>query len=467
MPYRNGKHFERASPLGHVPTVQHPIVKERLRGYQRPAATAKEVDIKPLLLDPRSLPQFDDHIDWVMAVDGSHIEEEIDPRFPSTRTIFIQVAGVLVNLKRLRARRGSFADPAAIADAQEASVFAGFLPSSNLAHDSGVTPLEAFRAELHHLFRTTEVNGRSLLQTLLEVEGVRQGASRASGRVRIAKCPVPECRADVAAIRVPAAGTPCPQCGVLIRPTDILRVHEVFRPYASNLEAAGRVVSVAEHLTVLSFLMHVAARQPTTLRRLACITDGPLALYGEIAPIKWPLLRSLQILAQTLQDAGHGLPMLVGIEKSGEFVDHARAIEDQIPPGYLMHLPNDYIARHIRFREAAFGRDTYYGRKWVYRTRDKRLLVITIPPLGRPEVIPYGRGGTGAGLNEEALIPEDYPTLGGTCQVLDRIGTRLFENAVIPVALAHHWAAFPLRTAGKVLKLHAEQYLGKPGPEST
>ncbi len=64
----------------------------------------------------------------------------------------------------------------------------------------------------------------------------------------------------------------------------------------------------------------------------------------------------------------------------------------------------------------------------------------------------------GAAPTDE-FSPADYPTLRATCDVLDRIGTRLYENATIPVALAHRWCAYPLAQATEVLKLHAEEHL--------
>jgi hypothetical protein len=35
----------------------------------------------------------------------------------------------------------------------------------------------------------------------------------------------------------------------------------------------------------------------------------------------------------------------------------------------------------------------------------------------------------------------------------------MYENATIPVTLAHQYAAYPLSAAGRVLKLHAEEHL--------
>ena len=53
-----------------------------------------------------------------------------------------------------------------------------------------------------------------------------------------------------------------------------------------------------------------------------------------------------------------------------------------------------------------------------------------------------------------------YPALRRTLLLLDEIGTRLYDNALIPVALAHSFAAYPLTTSTQVLRLLTEQTLG-------
>ena len=453
MPYAAGKRFERASPLGHVPTISHPLVQERLGHYRRPASRAENVSaIKDLLVDPKSLLPAAFDAEYVMAVDGSPFEHEIDPAFPSTRSLFLQVAGVLVDLQLLRERRGPFADPSMVADAQEASVFAGFLPSSNLVATSGVLPVHAFREELHLLFTETTAGERPLMETFFDVEAERSPANVGPGLVSVAVCPNRDCAAEIKAVGIRSDGGSCPNCSTWIYPTDALRIHEAFRPYGSNLEAAGRVMTVAEHLTYLAFLLHVFEKQRATLKHIAFITDGPLAIFGEPASLRFPFLRLLQTRSAQMTADGHSPPLILGVEKTGEFVEHAAAIRQHIPLGTLMKLPSDYISDHIRYRDAPYGTETYYGRKFIYRTGDDRMLVLTVPPLAAVGTLAYTKTDT--------LDLNDYPTLRASCELLDKIGTRLFDDALIPIALAHHWAAFPLRTAGKVLKLHVERHLG-------
>jgi hypothetical protein len=451
MPYRNRDGFEHASPLGHVPTLHHPIVQERMRLYRMPASRTRDVAaIRERILDPASLNQASASVRWVMATDSSPLEPEVDPDFPSTRILFVQMSAVIVDLQRMRQRVGGFVDPAAIRDAQRATVSAGMLPSSNLLRVDGTAPRTAFREEVEHLFRSTEVEGRSLLDLLLEVEQERENARHPAGTVVLSRCPNPGCTIDLAAVAVPAPGATCPNCGERLFVTDSLRTHETFTEQGSNQEACSRVMSAAERLISLALITHLQARRASTLGQMAFITDGPLALFGEVAPLKWPLLRRLQRIAESLRAAGLALPVIVGIEKSGVFYDHAQAIREHVSEGMLM-VPDDlYTERYITFRGSAHGKDTYYGRHVFYRAVNGQMYVLTVPPLAR----------VGAHAHD-GFDPVTYPTLTATCAVLDRIGTRLYPDATIPIVLAHRYAAYPLATAGRVLKLHAEEHLDR------
>lgn len=453
MPYQTPDgNFERASSLGHVPTVGHPLVQEALGRYLMPATRAKDISaIEDSLVDPHSLEQTSEEVRWTIATDSSPFEHEVDPQFPSTRVLFMQMAAVIVDLEKMREREGPFADPVAIRDAQQSSVMAGVLPSSNLARSDGTPPLRAFREEIDALFRSSKVEGRSLLDALLEVEAERDDVQVPAGELVMARCPACETKiGDPKAtfVTIGKAGSVCPSCNEKLMATDALRAHEIFKEHDSNQGACSRILSVAERLISLTLLGHLQDRLPSALGRTAFITDGPLALFGEVAPIKRPLLRRLQRIAAAQQHQSYGLPVVVGIEKGGMFAEHANAIRQHIPEGKIMAPTDDYIQRYITFRGSPHGADTYYGRHFFYRARSGAIYTISVPPLGRIGASPIDR-----------FELADYPTLRATCEVLDRIGTRLYENATIPVALAHHFAAYPLRSAGRVLKLHTEEHL--------
>ena len=84
--------------------------------------------------------------------------------------------------------------------------------------------------------------------------------------------------------------------------------------------------------------------------------------------------------------------------------------------------------------------------------------MLTVPRV--PAGAPYEADAPpGANASADRM---NYATLRATLEVLDRIQTRLYSNAVIPVALAHETAALPLGTGSQVLTLMAKKALGLP-----
>jgi hypothetical protein len=429
------------------------MIAAALRRYQSPADRTRDLDaLAGCLLDPAQLGQDMWSPRWTMATDSSPFEHVVDPAFPSTRIVFAQMSAVLVDLQRLQTRIGPFVDPAAIRDAQEATVMAGVLPSSNLMRSDGTPPMRAFREAVDELLRTRHVEGRSLFDVLAEVQAHRvdTGGQALASVPRCPACRIELRSADDRPVLFDTNGSTCASCGEEILFSDLLRVHETFREHGENGEACGRVMSVAERLITLGFLDHVHARMRGVVGDIALVTDGPLALFGEVAKLKTGLLRRMQVVADELRQDDLRLPVIVGIEKSGVFVEHARAIRSHIPAETLMAPDHSYVERYITFRGSPHGSETYYGRHFFYRSRNRRIYVITVPPLGRLDALPH-----------EPFRPEDYPTLASTCALIETIGTRLYDDATIPLVLAHRFAAFPAETAGDVLRLHVEQHLGQ------
>lgn len=470
MPYESHRGgFQHASPLGHVPTMQHPMVVDTLKQFAMPATRTGTVDeIKEMLLNPSDLDQPDGKVRWTIATDSSPLEEEVDPAFPSTRVLFMQVAAVLVDLEQLNERTGRFIDPVAVKRAQNAAVLAGVLPSSNLHHRDQLPPLDAFRHAVDALFRSSEIEDKTFLDMLLAIESVHEGLS--DDHLAMEHCSNLDCNAkldkpgsnesDEYFVEIGRTGAVCPSCGADLMAVDVLRSHSTFDENGSNIETCNRILSVAERLASAALMANFQERIPSVLGSTSFVTDGPLALFGSVAPLKTSFLRWMQQFAMAQIDGGFELPVIVGIEKGGRFNDHAQVIRPIIDEAIsedgdsrgrrLVVLSDEYVQKYITFRGKTHGLDTYYGRHFFYRSSSGAMYTITVPPLGAIDVLPH-----------HDFRPEDYPTLRATCDVLDKIGTRLYPDATIPVALAHDFAAYPLQGAGKILKLHAEQHLAK------
>ncbi|GMV36940.1 MAG: hypothetical protein AMXMBFR61_14480 [Fimbriimonadales bacterium] len=452
MPYnRSTGRMERARSTGHVPIVQNELVQERLRSF-RVLPQEVPVALDPeLLVDATTLGPVTSTPKWVMSFDGSPQEIAAREQYPSTRLGYVQVAGVLVHLEELLGQeRAPLVDPAVIRSATHEALHSMALPGSNVCRQDMATVRDSWRREVFEIIRDYKVEDMPLLDVFMLL--VRHSDKAAKCGVVLARCPAHEaCRARD--IVVPLEGTKCPSCGGYVFPTDALRLHEEVSEEHSNATALGRLMTVLEHVILVSYLHYLFQRQPPVLGSVGFVLDGPLALFGPQAWLHKPLLAFLSALETSLVAKNLACPIIVGIEKSGQFAEHAAAIGGLIPVGRLMRLPDEYIYRHIlTFRAppgAPFGRDTYYGQKFFYKTSQAKMLTITIPKRSC--------GGT------PPDDPNCYPILANSLALLDRLGTSLYEDALIPVALAHNFASIPLRTGTKVLTLMSREALGLSG----
>lgn len=457
MPYPN----ERAPRLGHVPTVSNKAVQEAFARWEvAQARPDDESRITDLCVDISTLPTRTHASDvrFSITVDGSETEVEATREHPTVKVGYIRVAGSLLEIDKLdEAAKGPFVDPRMVSDAHQAASFDAALPGSGLVQH-GYSGKETWRREADHFLQNTrfdEASLRTLADALLTLHGAPGAAVTGIG---LRTCPS-QAHAEYPVDGRPVVGKQggqCPDCGAALYLADVLRTHEDYNPESSNQLAITRTMNIAERLMTLSYLdlFYAESGRPLDMfRNTIFITDGPLALFGGLAPLKRRFHDYLQQLFAWSDDKGTDLPLMVGVEKTGRFVEHAELIADLIPQGHVMQLTTAYINRITGRPDAnKYGTDEFYGRRFIYRTTAGDPLVITVAP--RAGVLPY----EGAGADDL----NSYPTLRTICEVLDGVRTRLYPNAVIPVALAHSSAALPLGVGQSVLRALAQKGVGLP-----
>ncbi|HZR50342.1 MAG TPA: hypothetical protein VFB06_12560 [Streptosporangiaceae bacterium] len=438
-----------------------PSVHAALESYFLPPETSGPPPIADLLVDGMTVPVSGlPRPAFAISVDGSTQEVEVRPEFPSARVGFAQVAGVLSKLDALApVPPGGFVDPVVIAQATRAAMVKGVVPTSVVTLRPGQTMFEAWREAVSDLFETCKLEGppgtsTSLREVLAYVLGTPPNPVSS---VTLERCPGRHDRDCTAVgLTIPPAGTQCQVCGTSLFFTDVANTHDEVVEYGSNETALGRLMSVLELLTFLwQIRIFSVVDHGRAFPHCAFLLDGPLAMFGRPAGLKRSALRFLQAIhAQEIAAGRTGLPVVIGIEKSGALAEHAEHIRDHIPPGYLLRLPDRYIREHVQHREGvrAYGYDTDYGRRFVYRARDGRTLVFSMPPM------PSGDPTDDA----ETVELTHYPALDTAMALLDQVGTILYRNAVIPVAFAHNFASLPLGTGSQVLTYLAQDALGAP-----
>lgn len=455
MPYEaaGGTH-EIASRLGHSAAAIRAIADQRT--FHVPAEAIQDSDTIRKRIRPRgdfAVPPGSERLTAALAVDGSHVVEQVRDGLPSVLYGFAQAAAAYVDLGVLESQRAErFVDPYKIERAVNTALVTVDLPVSGAYTRAGVDIVTSWREAIDQLFREKKIDVNRLEQPLLDLLFLVHGEPGMPATTVPVHCPTANCNRNVP---VPPAGADCDACGVRLFATDVLRIHEEVGEEGTNQSALGRLMSVIELLVLvgLATLLWEQSRRkalPTTL----FIVDGPLAVFGTPAKLRGRALEYFQAMGQT---APGKAPYVCGIEKSGVLVDYARQLarHEIIEPGDLLVCDEQIIARVVNANNArAYGKETYWGRKFVYRALDGRVVVPTVPPS------------TGAPYNADGgqADPAAYPTLPAILDVIDRTGSSMYVDGIIPVAAAHGKAAFPIGVGTDVLRLVATKRLGLVSP---
>ena len=178
-----------------------------------------------------------------------------------------------------------------------------------------------------------------------------------------------------------------------------------------------------------------------------------MALFGHPAWLSAAISAELErINAEALKLTGQDL-IIVGIEKTGNFVTHFEEVDQTEKPGKERFDPrsyflptDDYIKKRIVFSDSPkrYGKDTYFGRKFFYKAASGARIVASIPFLKK---------------SQETLDSDDiklYPSFGKICALLDKLVSCRYPNALAPIVSAHAQAAIPLHLGAQVLEQLAQ-----------
>jgi hypothetical protein len=216
---------------------------------------------------------------------------------------------------------------------------------------------------------------------------------------------------------------------------------------------------VVEHLLPIHYIRNVWEISPGLLSGLAFFIDGPLAMFGNAAWLHASILRYLDNVNAWLKERSHQPLLLVGLQKTGQIVDHMRLINRYVPTARLLLIDDDYRYKYIMGgRDAAangFGSETYYGQDFIYKTASGRYFAICLPYPFREKFAP------GFDFIRAKTEVNRYTELGRALALVKHFECDLYENAVIPVALAHRYTAISLVPGGRVLDLMTKLALEK------
>lgn len=385
--------------------------------------------------------------EFVVGIDGSYNEVPVRNGYPGAHVGYCTVASVLINLKLIdQLDEERPVDPKLFRKTEEAATVDAALPGSNVITRNHTSARDAFREAvfdvLHDKVVDEEDNTR-LLDTYEALLALKPQSRRQA-------CPYDHLGCDEHVdIRAGNTNCHCARANALYS-TDALRIHERFSHDGTNGEAFGLVSEVWGKI-LLIHLLRCFERQELLdqLGRLAFVLDGPLGVFGPPAWLSAAMSRELKRINAIVRNKTGTDLLILGIEKTGTFVAHFDEIDQTEqagvarfePRSYLM-LTDKYIKSRISLSDSAkrYGVDTYFGRKFFYKSRSGGRIVASIPFLTE---------------EQDTLDTDDvslYPQFGSACTLLDKLASNRFPNAVTPLVSAHAEAAIPLELGQRVLR---------------
>ncbi|WP_422737946.1 DNA double-strand break repair nuclease NurA [Micromonospora sp. WMMD729] len=413
------------------------------RAKRLPVVDGDERLPEPTLVEPLS----DDLPEFVIAIDGSSAEVDVSTGYPGSRIGYVTVASVLLNLRLVDILdEDRPVDPVKFRSTEEADTIPAALPGSNVVTRDYPSARDSFRAELYDLLQDAEVDEDDDSTPLETFEILL----RHKPRDRPQRCPYEYdgCQ-ETMAVDPGLSDCHCPKRRVIFS-TDALRIHEGFKDDSSNLEMLTEVMQVWERIMLVHLLLCFERKGLLAkANKVAFFVDGPLAIFGHPAWLSAAIKAELQrINAIVRRETGSDL-IIVGIEKSGSFVQHFEDLasiklddDTLLFQGRACFLPTDiYIKSRIIYSNSdkRYGEATYFGRKFFYRTSNLSRVVASVPFLDETQD------------SLDSSDPVTYPQLPTVCALLDKLVSSRFANAVSPIIAAHAHAAIPFTLGSKVL----------------
>jgi len=439
--------MESASKTNHSAIIRHPLVQELLASCcipQPPDPSVVKLQATPVA------PPSEDRIRIIIAIDGGFSEVEVKKEYPSSSYTFYQFGGLLFETTDLQLLHNQpFIDPEDMAKLRNIQRFPFVLPTKNIRLNACESLTHSVRWSLYHFFTTPHDGEKPFIHALRWLLFQEYDPHAINKEWTLTSCPHCHTHGIPMTSAIPNEFD-CPHCGKTIYLTDVFRLHEAIDDELGAGGILGYITGVLEQMLLVHLIKTVWEVKKAMLPEILFVRDGPLAFFGQTANIHEPMRRLMNFLAMRPHPSGTGIINcinLVGVEKSGAFVEHADAIRESIPLGHALILNNDYIYKYITpgagDAKETFGRSSYYGNKVIFRASDGNMYVLTLPT---PKAL---------------LSPtiSDFSNFNLVLHNISKLKCHMYDNALVPVALVNKLVSLSDHPSSKILGAFAKSQM--------
>jgi len=418
------KPIERASKIAHVEIIKNADVQAYISQCVLPSPP-DPASLSLLIRDAKHVGGSE--VTTVIAIDGGYTETFVREEYPSACIAFFTFGPLLFKLSDLRGLDvNRFIAPEDLQKLKNIERYTLVIPTKGIRHQGQPSLAATIRKTVFDFFEQKRGADGEQLMTSLRWFLFRRWKDKPSDALQIslAHCPFECGQGEIHFRHGDAAERPCPTCNRSVYLTDSFRLHERVNEETGGSGIAAYVMTMLEQLVLVHLIYTILNMKETLLRQILFIKDGPLAFFGLVAPLYKPMRELVEYLLSEPRGAKGPTLRLVGLEKSGAFVEHAASIQDRLRTGSYLVVGDDYIRKYIvpgGDGSTSYGQNTYYGQKVFFRAKTGEIHVTTVPATaytGNPK-------------------PESIPHLDEILGLVGELKCSMYDNALIPVALAN------------------------------
>lgn len=441
--------FERGSRISHSYIINDNEVKEYLNNCEIPIE-AENIELDESLKCDIKLPETNS-IEFIIAVDGESTTIPIKKTFPSSLITFFQFGSLLIKITDLdQMEQKPFISPSDINKLKRIEREKFVLPTKNVALKKGIDFKTTVREAIQEFFKKKHSGSTSLLETIYWLIFESYDLSSTKTEYKLSQCP--HCFTNDILLEKDKMNffkyswnCTYDKCKKEIFITDIFRLFEKVDNDAGAIGIITYLENIVESLFIVHAIRSLLEIQHGLVDRFLFVKDGPLSFSGETANMNKPMRALLNYLSKNKKIS------IVGVETSGPFVDHARQIRDKLNPGQVFLMNNKHIYTYIQvgnYKEQQYGSTSYYSGKFIYKSPTDRIYVLTLPVENHNTY--YNRPELSDLRNIEEILLN-----------IDKLKCDIYENALIPVAIANKLISLTNHPSTEILERFAKKTMGR------
>lgn len=423
---RSQKPNEWAAKINHTHIINDPFIKEFIKKCSLPKDSSEIEDNDTDCFETLNS-DIDNPIKHILAVDGGYTTVTVKKNFPSAQFAFFQFGAVLFNVEDLEGlSEKPYIFPEDMQKLHNLQRFKLAIPIKNIVSISEASLKDSVRKTIYDFFM--KKRDKSCFMETLKWFIFEEYSDTPLDSYSLASNP----NLDIGTGKFvlnrasinPDYTFDSPSGRVYL--TDIFRLHEVVDEEHGATGMLGYLTRLIEQLILVHFIRFILKYQKRLLKQFLFIADGPLSFSGQTANMHVPMRNLCNHLLQT------DSLFLVGLEKSGPFVEHAQEIS--APPkgfpvlasGKYILLSNNYIYKYIIPGDSSrmhYGSTSYYSGKVIFHSQDGQILVVTVPVPSKDSI-----------LNPQK---QDYANLDVILINIQKLRCNMYDDSIVPIALAN------------------------------